>query len=75
MQYSIWIYFMLQCDSPCGDSVRRRTLMCIELDLLEEVDHTYCKDLDKPSMEESCDKEPCLDWTVEEWSEVRAVHE
>ncbi|KAK2146183.1 hypothetical protein LSH36_626g04010 [Paralvinella palmiformis] len=57
------------CNSPCGKSIRTRTLMCIELDLLEEVDRSYCAALDKPIEEESCDKEPCLDWTVEDWSE------
>ena len=49
--------------------------MCIELDLLEEVDHTYCESLDKPAQEEMCDKEPCLEWLTEEWSEVELVCE
>ena len=64
------IVWWFQCSSVCGKASRYRKLLCIEVDTLEDVDQSYCRSLDMPAATESCDLDPCIDWLVDDWSEV-----
>ena len=48
--------------------------MCINTDVLNEVDYSECEGLPKPGLDQPCNTEPCLyTWKTHPWGKVRVI--
>ena len=58
------------CSRGCGNGFRSRIIECISTKTGEIVDDFNCME-SKPTTFEACNTQPCLEWNVTEWSDVR----
>ena len=58
------------CSRGCGNGFRSRIIECISTKPVEIVDDFNCME-SKPTSFEACNTQPCLEWNVTEWSDVR----
>ena len=67
------LYFFIKCSRVCGGGKRQRKLMCVEKNMMNEVDSDKCIQVVKPAEQEGCNEWPCSDWTTGSWSEVMLI--
>ncbi len=61
------------CSRGCGNGFRSRIIECISTKTGEIADDFNCIE-SKPTTFEACNTQPCLEWNVTEWSDVRLLN-
>lgn len=61
-----------ECSKPCDGGIRTRQALCFDVVTKHMVVSELCDPFEMPSLEESCNLEPCLDWILTEWSKCSA---
>lgn len=63
---------IFQCSKLCGKGYRTRRVICMRIDAetKDAVSDELCDIQKKPLDRETCQKEPCITWTVTAWQTV-----